>query len=386
MAIAAHSTSDTPKLVKLELSGFRSILHQTIEFGDRTVLIGPNGAGKSNLIDFLRMLGFMLGSDSGLATFAGLFGPASALFFDGPKLTPQFAAHIWIATSQGTNEYRFRVAYGAGESLIFLEEACRFSARVRPSHSPRWINLGTGGHRLPALLHMEGTGNSRTQKTILELLRRVRVYQFHDTSREARIKQESAVEDNRYLREDAGNIAPFLLRLREQYDRAYRRIIETVRLIAPFFDDFVLEPQNGRVSLRWREIGSDFEFGPHQGSDGTLRATCLVTLLLQPPETMPPVLVVDEPELGLHPFALHIVAGLLKAASASHQCILATQSPQLLDEFESDDLVVVERPERASVFRRPKGEDLEQWLDDYTLSDLWNMNVLGGRPGSAAAQ
>ncbi|HTW68247.1 MAG TPA: AAA family ATPase [Acetobacteraceae bacterium] len=375
-----------PRLTKLEIIGFRSILHQTVEFGDRTVLIGANGAGKSNLIDFLRMLGFMLGSESGLATFAGLFGPASALFFDGPKQTPTLEAHLWIETSQGTNEYRFRLGYGAGESLIFLEEACRFSSRTRPSHNPRWTTLGAGGHRSPALLHMDATGNQRTQKTILELLRRVQVYQFHDTSRESRLKQEWAVDDNRYLRADAGNIAPFLLRLREEYAAAYRRIAETIRLIAPFLDDFVLEPQNGRVALRWREIGSDFEFGPHQASDGTLRATCLVTLLLQPVETMPPVLVIDEPELGLHPFALHIVAGLLEAASKSHQFILATQSPQVLDEFEADDVVVVERPHRASVFHRRSRIELQRWLDDYALSELWNMNLLGGRPGQAAAE
>jgi predicted ATPase len=384
MAVAARSTGDVPKLTKLELIGYRSIQRLTIEFGDRTVLIGPNGAGKSNLIDFFRMLGFMLGTESGLATFAGLFGPASALFFDGPKRTPQLEAHIWIETGQGTNEYLFRVGWGAGESLIFLEEGCRFSARARPSLNPRWIPLGTGGHRSPALLHMEAAGHPRTQKTILELLRRVQVYQFHDTSREARMKQEWAIDDNRYLRADAGNIASFLLRLQQQSTQAYRRIVETIRLIAPFLDDFVLEPQNGRVSLRWREIDSDFEFGPHQGSDGTLRATCLVTLLLQPAETMPPVLVIDEPELGLHPFALHVVAGLLKAASKSHQCILATQSPQLLDESDPDDVVVVERPGRASQFRR-LGADLQRWFDEYTLSELWNMNVLGGRPGRTAA-
>jgi len=384
--MAMRTTSGLPRMTKLELAGYRSIRQQSIEFGDRTILIGANGAGKSNLIDFLRMLGFMLGSESGFATFAGLFGPASALFFDGPKQTPTLEAHLWIETSQGANEYRFRLGYGAGERLIFLDEACRFSARTRAADNSRWLNLGTGGHRSPALLQMDATANPKTQKTVLELLRHVLVYQFHDTSRESRLKQEWAVDDNRYLRPDAGNIAPFLLRHREEYPSAYRRITETIRLIAPFLDDFVLEPQNGRVSLRWRESGSDFEFGPHQASDGTLRATCLVALLLQPGEIAPPILVIDEPELGLHPFALHIVAGLLKAASKSHQFILATQSPQLLDEFEADDVVVVERPQRASVFHRRSATDLRRWLDDCALSELWNMNMLGGRPGSVAAE
>jgi len=367
------------------LGGYRSIRQQTIDFGDRTILIGANGAGKSNLIDFLRMLGFMLRSEHGLATFVGLYGPASALPHDGPKRTPQIEAHLWATTRQGTNEYRFRLGYGAGESLIFLEEQCRFSAKGRPAPNPRWIEFGAG-HRSPALLRPPESPTNRTQRTILGLFRGLHVYQFHDTSREARIKQEQPIEENRFLRGDGANIAPFLLRLREQYSQYYRRIVETIRLIAPFLDDFVLEPQNGRVALRWREIGSDVEFGAHQASDGTLRSICLVALLLQPRETMAPIVAIDEPELGLHPFALRIITGLVKAASESCQCILATQSPALLDEFEPEDVLVVERPGRSSEFRRPSSQELQRWLNDYTLSELWNMNVLGGRPGRVAAE
>jgi predicted ATPase len=382
MAVATGASSITPRLAWLDLAGFRSIERQRVEFGDRTLLIGANGAGKSNLIDFLRMLGFMLGSENGLATFVGRFGPASALLHDGPKRTQAIEAHCCITTRQGANEYHFRLGYASGDTLIFLEEAWRFS---RTERAARWIELGAG-HRSPALLQPNIAANTTTQRTILGLLRRVQVYQFHDTSREARIKQQWSQSDNQYLRSDAANLAPFLLRLREQYGPYYRRIVNTIRLIAPFIDDFVLEPQEGRVGLRWRELGSDIEFGADQASDGTLRGFCLVTLLLQPPETMPPILVIDEPELGLHPFALHTIAGLVKAASVSRQCILATQSPQLLDEFDPEDVLVAERSDRASRFRRLSPEALRKWLDDYTLSDLWNMNVLGGRPGRAAAE
>ncbi len=385
MVVDSQHAKNTPRLATMEVAGFRSIRRQVIDFGNSTVLIGPNGAGKSNLIDFLRMLGFMLGSEKGLSTFVGLFGPASALLHDGPKQTQQIEAHLTISTDQGTNEYRFRLGYASDDSLIFLEEKCRFSAANRPHPNPSWIDLGAG-HSSPGLLRAQENPVHRTQRTILSLLRSLQVYQFHDTSREARVKQQWPMDDNRYLRSDAGNIAPFLLRLREQYDRFYGRIVETIRLLAPFLDDFVLEPQNGRVSLRWREVGSDIEFNAHQASDGTLRAICLVTLLLQPPDTMPPMFVIDELELGLHPFALHIVAGLVKAASEAHQCILATQSPQLLDEFEVNDVLVAERSDRASIFSRRSPEELQRWLDDYTLSELWNMNVLGGRPGRAAAE
>lgn len=376
---------DRPKLARLELAGYRSIRRQEIEFGDCTILIGANGAGKSNLIDFLRMLGFMLRSEHGLATFAGLYGPASALLHDGPKRTTQIEAHLWVGTHLGSNEYHFRLGYGAGESLIFLEEQCRFSARNREADRQRWIELGAG-HRSPALLHPPEAPERKTQRTILALFRGLHVFQFHDTSREARIKQDWPVEENRFLHGDGANIAPFLLRLRDDFSPYYRRIIETIRLIAPFFDDFILEPQNGRLGLRWREVGSEVEFNAHQASDGTLRSICLVTLLLQPSKTMAPILVIDEPELGLHPFALQVVAGLVKAASQSCQCILATQSPALLDEFQAEDVLVVERNGRASEFHHLPGQDLQRWLAEYSLGELWNMNLLGGRPGRAAAE
>lgn len=383
MAVATQAR-DNPKLTKLTLAGFRSIQQQTIEFGNRTVLIGANGAGKSNLIDFLRMLGFMLRSEKGLATFVGLYGPASTILHDGPKRTPQIEAHLWVVTQRGCNEYRFRLGY-ASDGLIFLEERCRFSGNDHPAPNAHWIDFGAG-HKAPLLLRPPADPNNRTQLTILSLFRDLHVYQFHDTSREAGIKREWLVEDNRILRGDGANVAAFLLRLREQYNPYYYRIVETLRLIAPFFDDFILEPQNGRVSLRWREIGSDVEFGAHQASDGTLRSICLVTLLLQPPETMAPIFVIDEPELGLHPFALRIITGLVKAAAESCQCILATQSPAVLDEFEPEDVLVVERSGRSSVFRRLSRVDLEMWLNEYTLSELWDMNLLGGRPSRAAAE
>lgn len=385
MAAVASQARDRPKLASITLGGFRSIAQQTIDFGNQTIMIGANGAGKSNLIDFLRMLGFMLRSEHGLATFASLYGPASALFHDGPKQTTQIDALLAVATRSGISEYHFRLGYGANESLIFLEERCRFSASDRSKPNPRWIELGAG-HRSPLLLNAPANINNRTQRTILALLRDLHVFQFHDTSREANIKKLWSVDQNRFLRGDGANLGPFLVRLRDEFPQYYRRIVETICLIAPFFDDFVLEPQDGKVALHWREIGSEFEFTAQQASDGTLRSMCLITLLLQPPETLPPILVIDEPELGLHPFALHIVTGLVKAVSESCQCILATQSPALLDEFDAEDVLVVEREARSSVFRRPSQADLEQWLNDYTLGELWNMNMLGGRPRRAAAE
>ena len=297
-------------------------------------------------------------------------------------MTPAIRAHLVLETAQGTNDYEFALAYAAGDSFYFERERCRFSVGGK-AKNPRWIDFGVG-HTAPRLLDAPQEAARKTQRTILSLLRGVQVYQFHDTSSEARMKQRGLVEDDRYLRGDASNLAAFLLRLHEQYPPYYRRICEALRQIAPFFDDFALEPEGGRVLLRWRETRPDFVFGPHQMSDGTIRAVALLTLLLQPPELLPSMIVLDEPELGLHPAAVRMVAGLVRAASVSRQCFVATQSPEFLNEFDVDDVIVVERPDGASRLRRLLPEQFERWLDEYSLGELWDMNLLGGRPRPAA--
>lgn len=376
--------SQSFQLEHIKLRGFKSIGELKLDFTTLDLLIGPNGAGKSNLIDFLRFLSFMLSSESGLANFVGLAGGASALLHDGPKQTREIEAQLRIRTAQGLNDYVFRLGHASGDTLIFLEEKCRFSAFDHPGENPNWIDLGSG-QKYPQLVKTGDDKPSKTRSTLLHLLRRIAVYQFHDTSAEAPMKQLSPVEDWRYLRSDGRNLAPFLFRMKQEERPHYDRIVETIRLIAPFFDDFVLEPDFDRILLRWREEGSNLDFGPGQISDGTLRAIALLTLLLQSPRTMPSMLILDEPELGLHPFGIRIVAGAIKAVSESRQCLIATQSPQFLNEFEPENVVVVERRMRGSTFTRLSPDTLKAWLDDYQLADLWDMNILGGRPEPVAA-
>jgi predicted ATPase len=168
---------------------------------------------------------------------------------------------------------------------------------------------------------------------------------------------------------------------------SYRRIVETIRQIAPWFGDFVLQPseKNKRfILLNWRERGSDMVFDSQALSDGTLRAMGLVTLLLQPTEDLPSLVVIDEPELGLHPYAIVTLAALMKQAACHCQIIAATQSTALLDQFRPEDVIVVDRDDRASVFRRVPEQmsekQLDEWLAEYSLGELWEKNVLGGGP------
>jgi predicted ATPase len=360
------------ELAGLSLRGYKTI-RQLDDFrpGRMNVLIGGNGAGKSNLISFFRLLSWMAAGD--FANYVGVQGGASALLHAGPERTREIEAQLTLRTQSGDNDYHFRLFHAAGDTLIFAEERCQY----RPAGvvGEKWFELGVGHReaRLPAHEHS-------TPRTIHALLRKLIVHQFHNTSASARARSKWDVDDGRWLKEDAGNLAAFLLRLRDDEPRYYRRIVDTLRLMLPFFVDFVLEPEHGRVLLRWREQGNDALLTASQAADGMLRVMALVALLLQPERDLPAVLILDEPELGLHPYAITIVAGLLRAASLRAQVFVATQSVALLDHFEPEDVVVVERLGAESSFERLDRERLREWLEEYSLSELWEKSVLGGRP------
>jgi predicted ATPase len=177
-------------------------------------------------------------------------------------------------------------------------------------------------------------------------------------------------------------LAPFLRRLREKHLQHYERIVQTIRLVAPFFDDFVYRKDSEeRIDLEWFEVGDpDTPFGPRQLSDGTLRFIGLATLLLQPASLQPDTILIDEPELGLHPYALSVLSGMLKQAAEAKQLLVSTQSVELVNALDPEDIVIVNRVAGESRFERLIPEELAEWLEDYALGDLWKMNVIGGRP------
>ena len=364
-------------LKTIKIKGYKSIRELNLNLSPINVLIGANGSGKSNFISFFKLLRWMMQSPGQLQFFVGQSGGASTFLFDGAAVTPQIEAELNFETSSGKNDYSFRLFHAASDTFILAEEKYRFS-RNTFSSSANWISLDAG-HKESKLIDLSNLGDS-TARTISRLIQICVVHQFHDTSQTARFKQRWNVDDNQYLKEDAANIAPFLLKLKENAPLYYQRIVETLAQIAPFFADFVLSPIGNTVLLQWRERGSDLVFSPHQASDGTLRAMALVSLLLQPTDNLPDVLILDEPELGLHPYAINIIGGLINGVSNHCQVILATQSTLLIDCFEAQDTIVVERENRQSTFNRLDPLILEDWLEEYSLSELWNKNVIGGRP------
>lgn len=372
-------------LKRLRLEGYKSFRDEEVSFGDITVLLGANGAGKSNLVSFFRMLGFL--STGALQEFIGRSGQSDSLLYGGRKTTPQLRAELeFSGRDRSTNErtvtsYRMRLGDAAPDTLIFLAERAIFH-RVGFA-SPHESILGAG-HR-ESRLKEKGREGDATCRVLLRLLSECRGYQFHDTSPQANIRKSRYIEDAEYLRDDGGNLAPYLYALQEVRPDCYRRIVDVIRLVFPAFGDFNLSPSvidSRRILLNWREKDrSDYVFGPHQLSDGTLRFMALATLLLQPRERLPNVIVLDEPELGLHPYAISVLAGLVRSVATKVQVVLATQSPRLVDEFEPGDIVVMEaRGDAGTKCHRPDGTALSEWLEEYSLSELWEKNHFGGRP------
>ncbi|MFE4106741.1 AAA family ATPase [Almyronema epifaneia] len=362
-------------LKRLALYGFKSIKAMELELRPLNILIGANGAGKSNLISFFKMLNEMMAGR--FQQYVGVSGRATSLLHFGPKITPQIEAKLEFEVENRLDTYQVRLFHAAGDTLIFAEETLSF---LQTGYiDPRTNHLGAGHEE--SRLRQAAAEEIAAAKTLQYLLNRCRVYHFHDTSSTAGVRQSSYAGNTRWLMPDAGNLAALLLRFREENPLSYQNIVRTIRLITPFFDDFDLAADaSHQVILNWREKGSDQVFGPHQFSDGTLRAICLVTLLLQPLDELPELIIVDEPELGLHPYALNVVAALFSKASHYTQILVSTQSSTFLDSFDTEDVITVNREGQESQFRRLNSAELDDWLDEYSLGEIWEKNVIGGGP------
>jgi predicted ATPase len=364
------------KLEELRLVGWKSIRDMTppLKLGGLNVLIGGNGAGKSNLVSFFEFLSEVVAGRA--YEHIARSGGAESLLYFGPKRTKAIEATLTFGTELGGTQYYMRLVPGPGNDLVFAARQRQHTDFIPDEKTIKFdVDFGDEKHTQEAelfqSLHDEGP------------LARCRVFHFHDTSSTAGIRHASHIESNRSLLSDAGNLAAMLYLYKQTRPTVYRRIVGTVRLIAPFFDDFILEPRrlNPReILLNWRARGTDYEMGPHQFSDGTLRAIALCTLLLQPEEDLPVLIVLDEPELGLHPAALGMISGLMKQAAHHCQLLIATQSVTLLQHFDPETVIVVDFQDGASQFQRLDPNAYQEWLADYNVGDLWERNVIGGGP------
>lgn len=361
-------------LNKLTIRGFKSIQElEEFELKSLNVIVGANGAGKSNLISFFRMLRSLI--DGNLNRYVRDSGGARDLLFNGQKVTPK----MQFITRFGSRGFRFSLAPTPADSCGIEDEARFYSGGAHG-----WWELGDsddGKSRMVAEV-VENKADARYSKPVYEAIAAWQIYHFHDTGSTAGMRNYEIVQDNKVLRTDASNIGAFLLKLKNQHNAEYKEIVNAIRLVTPFFDDFELEPRTSgakeEVNISWLQKGSDFPMQPYHLSDGSIRFICLATALLQP--NPPSTIIIDEPELGLHPAAIDVLAELIQQASQRTQVIVATQSPALIDQFAIEDIVVVNRKDGASTFERLNEEDFSQWLESYSVGELWTKNVIAGGP------
>lgn len=355
----------------IHIQNFKSVKDSGIVlFKPINVLIGANGAGKSNFISFFKFLNKIYEQE--LQLYTAQNGRADNFLFFGQKYSSFLRGSITF-DNEWYNGYDFTLIPDASGNFIFSRE---FSEYSHPNLNS--VPIGGGGNTESSI---KTDGGYRNAHLITEL-KRLKIFHFHDTGFNSKIKQPGNTHDYAFLQEDGSNLAAFLYRLQESSIQNFKMIEKVIQSIAPFFGGFYLQPDEinpQQIYLRWREKGFEQLFTAHNLSDGTLRMICLTTLLLQP--TPPATIIIDEPELGLHPFAITKLAGLLQSVPETTQIIISTQSVNLVNEFNADDIIVVEREQNhETIFKRQSEKALSIWLKDYSMGELWEKNVLGGRP------
>ena len=351
-----------PNLDSITVRGFKSIRNlEAFELQNLNVIVGANGAGKSNFIELFRII-FAMMKPGGLKEYVG--GSADAYFWGGPKQTPEISVELKF----GYNGYDFQLVPTEDGFFMIKNEKRHFF----PYRATRNFGGPSFDAQLPTELESEAT------RYTYDAITNWQIYHFHDTGKLAGMRKFCDAGHNEKLFADAGNIAAFLLKLRDEHKADYEKICNAVKLVVPFFDDFVLQPnKDENIRLSWRQKGlNDYPMRPSQLSDGSIRFICLATALLQP--NPPSTIIIDEPELGLHPEAIGILAELITIAAKQTQVIIATQSPQLLDNFGIEDIIVARRENGATTLERLKEEDYKVWLEDYTVGELWTKDVIRG--------
>lgn len=357
------------KIDAITIKNYKSIKEiENLKLTNLNILIGSNGAGKSNFISFFKMLNMII--EKKLREYSKTIGADNLLHF-GIKTSSEIFGQVDF----GINKYSFKLKSKDDDSLFFITEKTHYL-------SPKY-----GGETVGTI----GQSNDETKlfecSTVCEYVRNAllswRVYHFHDTSSTAKVKGSCTISSsvNKQLLPNAENLSAFLYYLKLKFPDSFFMIEETIKLIAPYFDRFILEPDifdEDKIRLEWQEVGNEKLFTAHHLSDGTLRMICLITLLLQP--NAPDTIIIDEPELGLHPYAITVLASLMKSFATDKQLIVSTQSVTLINHFTPKDIIVTDKENGASNFRRLEVDELQDWIEDYSLGEIWEKNIIGGTP------
>jgi predicted ATPase len=367
---------------QIKIEGYKSIKKLDLELKPINILIGANGVGKSNFISFFKLVNMIY--EQKLQFYVKKQGGADNLLHFGRKKTEEIKGGISFKNlnSIPSKSYIFKLTSNVFNNLFFSKESISFGKIDFENNHPLLSNIKHKQTEESLIFLIE---NFNMEEDILNISNNVDdigIFHFHDTGENSPLRSTCQVDDNKSLRENGSNLAAYLYYLQQKHPKNFYKIEKTIQSIAPYFERFELQPDRlneNYIKLEWEETEQpDGYFNASHLSDGTLRFMALVTLLMQP--NLPKTIIIDEPELGLHPYAINKLAGLIQVASAKTQIIIATQSINFIDNFEPEDIIAVDRKGTESTFNRLNSNDLKDWLENYSIGDLWNKNVIGARP------
>lgn len=385
---------DSNNFIKhITLENYKSIKNLDLELKPLNVLIGSNGAGKSNLISFFNFLQNIIKEN--LRGYVLDKGGQETFLYYGSKWSKFISAKINFQTVY--KEYNINAWLNYSFTLTPTNENIfRFDTEVMHSDllpdGIEQLNLNNKNYEtelsdsfISSLNNIENCDPHEFDLLLSDVfypdIPNIQIYHFNDTSDTSPLKATIANNDNLFLRADGQNLACMIKLIYDKHPEYYKVIVDTIRNVVPDFHDFVIRHNSEFLSLEWfNKNNVDIPWKAHYLSDGSLRFIALAALLLMPSELQPQVIIIDEPEIGLHPTALNVLSGLIKRASLERQVIISTQSATLLSQFEPGDVIVVDKKDKYSEFRRLSNHDLANWLESYTLGELWETNVIGGRP------
>lgn len=359
-------------ITKIAIQGYKSIKAQVVDLAPINIIIGGNGVGKSNLISVFSLIRNLY--ERTLQDYVIKKGGADSFLYFGKKQTKEIDIEFYFGTAtQDTN--RFIVSLAESQDRLYIK------ALKTGFFSNKWHFQQIESAKAESSFKDINSGQAYW---VNGLLKEFEVYHFHDTGDDSPMKGNCNINDNKYLKKDGSNIAAFLFYLKEMQPKHFNRLERTVQSIAPFFEKFELSPNRlnpNQIQLEWKEVGApDSYFNAYHLSDGTLRFICLATLLTQPKP--PKTIIIDEPELGLHPVAINKLAGLIRKASKDVQIIISSQSVNFVDNFNAQDIIVADRENKETVFKRLNEVELKSWLEDYSLGEVWEKNIIGGQPSN----
>lgn len=360
---------------QVQINNYKSIRELILPLNRLNILIGSNGVGKSNFISFFELTKAIYEQRFGSYTLSK--GGIENLLYHGKKGSEFIDG---LMDFDNTNAFFFRLKPSQSNKgyIEYLGDYFNGTSDVK-KHYSYW-------HKTNWDTAVEESNLKNNPKWraghLKKFLSSFTVYHFHDTSSTSPMRGTCELNDNTYLRDNGSNLAAYLYLLEHTDEKAFRLIEGVIRSIAPYFKRFDLKPDPlnpGKINLKWEEVSSDMYLDGYSFSDGTLRFIALATLLLQ--SKLPEIIIIDEPELGLHPAAINKFASLVKKASKKSQVIVSTQSTNLVNCFEPKDIIVVDRENNQSVFKHLSGQDLSVWINDYdySLSDMWEKNLIGGQ-------